>query len=116
MSDPTPTTKTQLQSVYINATVTRIRDGWVEVDKDLGEDVLGPEPSEHDIDEVEELDRKLEELDVTQEGSKRRRVPFEFLVYVSSDQYSHRETSKESSLHLFHLLYRPWAARYHLHS
>lgn len=86
LSDPTPTTKSQLKSIYVNAGVTRIGDGWVEVDKDLGEDVLGPEPSEEDVDEVEVLDRKLEELDVTAQGSRRRRIPFEFLVYVSRAQ------------------------------
>lgn len=90
LSDPTPTRK-GLKSTYVHAGVTRIGDGFIEVDKDLGVEVTGEEatPVDHpDSEEVEKLGEKLENLGMTEEGSNRRRIPYEYLVYVSAGRWS----------------------------
>ena len=86
LSDPTRTSSKAFKSALVQAAVTRIGDGWLEVDKDLGDDVLDrheDESREHN-EAVERLGDKLEKLGVTEEGSNRRRVRFDYLVYVSS--------------------------------
>lgn len=91
LSDPKITPK-GLQSTYVHAGVTRIGDGFIEVDKDLGVEVTGEEatPVENaDAKEVEQLGEKLEKLGMAEEGSGRRRIPYEYLVYVSDQLRPH---------------------------
>ncbi|ORY67954.1 hypothetical protein BCR35DRAFT_308328 [Leucosporidium creatinivorum] len=84
LTDPKTTIK-GLKSTYVHAGVTKIGEGFIEVDKDLGVEVTGEEAEpveEVDEEEVAKLGEKLENLGMTEEGSSRRRIPYEFLVYA----------------------------------
>ncbi|KAM0790582.1 hypothetical protein ACM66B_004449 [Microbotryomycetes sp. NB124-2] len=88
LSDPNPTTSkaTRFKSALVQASVTKIGDGWLEVDKDLGDDVLDPREQNNESHEhrqaVDQLGHKLENLGVTEKGSDRRRVRYDYLVYA----------------------------------
>ncbi|KAK4052485.1 hypothetical protein OIV83_002287 [Microbotryomycetes sp. JL201] len=86
LADPTPTPSKAFKSALVQASVTKIGDGWLEVDKDLGDDVLDARERQNESVEhqraVEKLGHELEKLGVTEQGSNRRRVRFDYLVYA----------------------------------
>ncbi|KAK4057017.1 hypothetical protein OIO90_001917 [Microbotryomycetes sp. JL221] len=86
LTDPSRTSsKKAFKSALVQASVTQIGDGWLEVDKDLADDVregqTESQSQEHDK-AVAELGDKLDKIGVTEKGSHRRRVRFDYLVYA----------------------------------